>query len=167
MTFVSPSQGLLALVLVLRLLEFWLSRLNAERRLAAGGVEHGFESHRLLAFFHAIWLAMLTIQTEADAPVDGVWLMAAFALLALRALRLFRARRHWTWRLFAEPGAVPLVEPMQLLRGLAYLPMLAELLVIPLALGLPWFSLAGVIVYGWLAWQRAILERELGVSPRG
>ncbi len=166
MLHVSLSSGFLGAVLVLRLVEFWVSRLNAERRLAGGDVEHGEDLHLQVSLFHAIWLAILAMRADADAELDGSWLIAAIALLALRAARLFRERRQWTWRLFVQPGPGASGDPSQLLRGLAYMPMLAEILVIPLVFGLWWLSLAGAVVYGWLAWQRAELERRLRITPR-
>jgi len=166
MTSISISSGFLGALLVLRLVEFWISRLNAERRLAAGDVEHGEELHLQVSLFHAIWLAILAMRTDTDTELDDSWLIAAIALLALRTARLFRERRQWTWRLFADPGPGASVDPSQLLRGLGYTPMLAELLVIPLVFGLWWLSLAGAVVYAWLAWQRAELERLLRVTPR-
>ena len=167
MTSISPNQVVLALVLILRLVEFWLSRINAERRLADGSIEHGETLHGAISLFHAIWLAVLVMQVDLDAEAEPSWLTAAVALLLLRAARLFQARRHWTWRLLTGPGDLPAIDPTQNLRGLAYMPMLAELLVIPLVFGLKWISLAGAVIYGCLAWQRAEMERRLGITRRG
>ncbi len=166
MTTISPGSCVLGLLLVLRLVEFWLSRLNAERRLADGSVEHGEMLHLQLSLFHAIWLAILALRIDADTQIDGSWLIAAGALLVLRATRLVKERRRWTWRLFTDPGHAAPAAPTQLLSGLAYMPMLAELLVIPLVFGLWWLSLAGAVVYAWLAWQRAAMEHRLGITPR-
>lgn len=166
MTGVSLSSSFLGVLLILRLIEFWISRRNAERRLAAGGVEHGEELHLQLSLFHAIWLAVLAMRADADTETDSSWMMAALALLALRATRLVRERERWTWRLFAEPDHAPPVDPNRLFRDLAYMPMLAELLVVPLVFGLWWLSLTGAVIYARLAWQRAELERQLRITPR-
>lgn len=156
---VSLAQILVGAVLLLRLVEFWISRRNAETRIAAGEQEIAGDLHLAVSLFHALWLAALAFLTERGPPIDPTWLGAGVLLLGLRAVRLARAPGTWSWRLFqaatrpAEAERAP-----RLMRDPSYLPMSAELLVIPLIFGLWWFALLGTAAYVALAWQRLAAE---------
>jgi methyltransferase len=156
---VSPAQAVVGLVLAVRLVEFWISRRNAELRMAEGAEEIGGELHLAIAMFHAVWLAALAFLAEGAARLDPTWLAAAIALLALRGYRLSRGTPGWSLRLFKDrppPGAEARLR--RFMRDPCYVPMLAELLVVPLVFGLWWLSLAGTGLYAALAWRRLAVE---------
>lgn len=156
---VSVQQIVVGAVLILRLIEFWISRRNAEARIQEGAEEIAGDLHLAFSLFHALWLAALAFLTERGPPVDPTWLGAGALLLGLRAVRLARAPRDWSLRLFrlaARPADSE--RASRLLRDPSYVPMLAELLVVPLIFGLWWLSLAGAAAYAALAWQRLAAE---------
>lgn len=156
---VTLPQIVVGAVLLLRLVEFWISRRNAEARIAAGDEETAGDLHLAFSLFHALWLAALAFLTERGPPVDPTWLGAGMLLLGLRAVRLARAPREWSWRLFRTPTPPPEAErAARLLRDPSYMPMVAELLAIPLIFGLWWFALLGTAAYVALAWQRLAAE---------
>jgi methyltransferase len=156
---VSLHQAVVGTILLLRLIEFWISRRNAEARIEDGAEEIAGDLHLAMSMFHALWLAALAFLTERGPPVDPTWLGAGALLLALRAVRLARAPRDWSLRLFRQSAQPADSErSTRLLRDPSYLPMLAELLVIPLIFGLWWFALAGTAIYAALAWQRLAAE---------
>lgn len=156
---VSLPQVVVGAVLLLRLVEFWISRRNAEARIEAGAEEIAGDLHVATSMFHALWLAALAFLTDGRPPVDPTWLGAGVLLMGLRAWRLFRAPAGWTLRLFrghAPPAEADRVA--RLLRDPSYIPMFAELLVIPLIFGLWWLALVGAAAYAALAWQRLAAE---------
>lgn len=153
------SQIVVGAVLLLRLVEFWISRRNAEALIAAGHEEIAGDLHLAISLFHALWLATLAFLTERAPPVDPTWLGAGVLLLSLRAARLARAPKAWSWRLFRIAAPPPDVQHgSRLLRDPSYVPMVAELLVIPLIFGLWWVALLGTVAYAALAWQRLAAE---------
>lgn len=155
----SATQLVVGLVLLVRLVEFWISRRHAELRLAEGAEEIAGDLHLAMAMFHALWLATLAFLTDGRGGLDAQWLGAGLVLLALRGWRLVRGPRGWSIRLFKGDRPPPPDErPRHLMRDPCYLPMLAELLVLPLIFGLWWFSLAGTALYALLAWQRLAAE---------
>lgn len=156
---VSLPQVVVGAVLLLRLGEFWVSRRNAEARLAAGAEEIAGDLHLATSMFHALWLAALAFLTERGPPVDPTWLGAGLLLIGLRTWRLIRAPAGWSLRLFRD-APCPAEEDgrARLLRDPSYVPMLAELLVIPLIFGLWWLALTGAAAYAVLAWQRLAAE---------
>jgi methyltransferase len=156
---VSLPQVVVGAVLLVRLVEFWVSRRNAEARLEAGEEEIAGDLHLATAMFHALWLAALAFLTEREPPVDPTWLGAGALLVGLRGWRLFRAPAGWSVRLFrGAPPPADSERASRLLRDPSYIPMFAELLVIPLIFGLWWFALLGTAAYVALAWQRLAAE---------
>ena len=108
---------------------------------------------------HAAWLVALAFLTEGATRLEALWLGPGIALLALRAYRLLRLPPGWSLRLFRQDRLpTPAERGRHLMRDPSYLPMLAELLVLPLIFGLWWFSLAGAALYAVLAWQRLAAE---------
>jgi methyltransferase len=156
---VSPAQAVVGLVLIVRLVEFWVSRHRAESRLADGAEEIAGDLHVATAMFHAAWLVALAFLTEGTTRLEALWLGPGVALLVLRAYRLSRLPADWSLRLFRQDRAPkPAERRRHLMRDPSYMPMLAELLVLPLIFGLWWFSLAGAALYAVLAWQRLAAE---------
>jgi methyltransferase len=160
MSDVSAAQAVVGLVMVVRLVEFWISRRRAELRLADGAEEIAGDLHVATAMFHAAWLVALAFLTEGATRLEALWLGPGIALLALRAYRLLRLPADWSLRLFRQdrPPMPAAERGHHLMRDPSYLPMLAELLVLPLIFGLWWFSLAGTALYAVLAWQRLAAE---------
>lgn len=133
----TPAEIVLLLVLGERLAELWLARRNTERLLAQGAVEHGAEHYPWLVLLHAAWLTALVLGHDPQHPLDPYWL-ALFGLLQLaRAWVIVSLGRLWTTRIIRLAGA-PLVRsgPYRYLRHPNYLVVAAEIVVLPLALGL-------------------------------
>ena len=136
------AAAVLALVTIERLCELALSRRNATCLAAAGAVEHGREHYPAIVALHVAWLAGLWLLAR-DRPVDLAWLGVYLAFEALRAWVMATLGRRWTTRIIVLPGA-PLVRsgPYRFLAHPNYVVVTAEVAVLPLVFGLPWYSLA-------------------------
>ena len=132
----------LALVTLQRLSELALSRRNTRRLLARGAFEVAPGHYPLIVGLHAAWLGGLWALAW-DRPVNLAWLLVFVLLQAGRAWVLLSLGERWTTRIIVLPGA-PLVRrgPYRLVSHPNYMVVAAEILVLPLAFGLPLFGLA-------------------------
>lgn len=157
---------LVALIVLQRLIELAIARINTKRLLAEGAVEHGANHYPLIVLLHTAWLVSLVVFVPADAVLHPV-LLAVFVLLQLgRIWVLSSLGRYWTTRVITVPGR-PLVKrgPFRLVRHPNYLIVQAELMVVPLIAGV-WelaivFGIANALM---LAWRIRVEEQAL--APR-
>jgi methyltransferase len=141
---VSPSLGLgldlpqviVLLVAAQRLAELAYARGNAQRLMAAGGIEHGAGRYPFLVLLHAAWLAALFFFVPPEAAVSWLLIGAYLLLQAARLWVIASLGRFWTTRVITLPDA-PLVKrgPYRWLRHPNYLVVAAEIAVLPLAFG--------------------------------
>lgn len=159
-----PATWFLGLVLVVRLVEMMIARRNAEAMMAAGGRELGHDLHLATSLFHAAWLAALAFAVDENRPTDLGWGLAGLLLLGLRLVRIRALGPRHVWRLIRFPDPRPAADDprRRLLRDPHYLPLLAEMLVIPLACGVWWLALPGAAAQLALAWLRLRAEQEPG-----
>lgn len=132
--------AILAFVTVQRLIELVIARSNTRYLMARGAIEIGRGHYPLLVLLHAAWLAALWCYGR-QAPVNLVLLALFMVMQALRVWVLATLGRRWTTRIIVLPGA-PLVArgPFRLLRHPNYCVVVAEIALLPLALGLPWLA---------------------------
>jgi methyltransferase len=143
--------GYLALLLVERSAELIVSRRNARRALAAGGVEAGRAHYPALVLFHAAFLAACAAEPLL-AP--RAWPLAA-SVAALAAALLAQGLRwwavstlgpRWSTRIVVLPGAPPVTGgPYRLLRHPNYLAVAIELAAVPLIGGALFTAAAATI----------------------
>ena len=157
---------LVALIVVQRLIELMIARVNTKRLLANGGVEHGANHYPLIVTLHAAWLVSLVVFVPAEATINPMLLVIFIALQLSRVWVLTSLGRYWTTRVITVPGQ-PLVKrgPFRLVRHPNYLIVAAELIVVPLIAGV-WelsvvFGIANALV---LAWR--IRVEEQAIAPR-
>jgi methyltransferase len=131
---------LLGFLTLQRLAELaWAAR-NTSRLLAAGGIEFGRGHYPVIVALHAAWLIGLWLLAY-HRPIDPLY-FAVFVLLQLGRLSVLASLgRRWTTRVVVIPGA-PLVTTgiYRLLRHPNYLIVAGEIVVVPLAFGLPVFA---------------------------
>ena len=155
------AQIVTLLVALQRLAELGYARRNAQRLLAAGGVEHGAGHYPLFVALHGAWLAALFVLVPADAPAN--WgLLGLYGLLQLGRLWVIASLgRRWTTRVIVVPGA-PLVTrgPYRFLRHPNYLVVALEIPVLPLAFG------AWQIALGFGLANLALLAHRIRVEER-
>ncbi len=157
---------LLALIVLQRLIELMIARANTKRLLANGGIEHGANHYFLLVVLHTAWLASLVAFVPAEAPIDPV-LLTFFVVLQLGRVWVIKSLgRYWTTRVITVPDQ-PLIKrgPFRIIRHPNYLIVEAELIIVPLIVGVWELSIVfGVANAFVLAWR--IRVEEQAIAPR-
>lgn len=155
----SPLVWILAFVIVQRLGELALARVNTRRLLARGGREVGGAHYPLFILLHGSWLVAMAIAIPADAR--PMWpLVGVFAALQLLRIWVIAALGpYWTTRIITIDGA-PLVRrgPFRVVRHPNYWIVAAEIAVLPLAFG------AWEIALVWSALNALLLRHRIGVE---
>lgn len=174
LTAVHPlSLAVLAMVTLQRLAELALAHRNTRRLLAQGGVEVAPGHYPAVVVLHAAWLSGLWLLALPRAP--DLTLLAVFCVLQIGRIWVLAALgSRWTTRIIVVPGA-PLVRsgPYRLLSHPNYLIVTGEILVLPLAFGLPLFAVVFSGLNALVLWVRihaedAALhgERRRKLAPR-
>jgi methyltransferase len=131
----------LAFLALERVAELVLSRRNARRAFARGGVEVGQRHYRVMAIFHTLFLVACAVEPlalpHAYPPALGVVALAgAIAAQALRYWAIATLGERWNVRIIVLPGAAPVVAgPYRWVRHPNYVAVVAELLSVPLIHG--------------------------------
>ncbi len=127
---------IIGLVVAQRLFELALSRRNARRLMARGGVEAGAGHYPLIVGLHASWLAALAFAVPREAPVQVPLLVLYLALQGVRYWIMAALGEYWTTRVITVPGA-PLVAggPYRVARHPNYMVVGAELALLPMVFG--------------------------------
>ena len=154
---------LVALIVIQRLVELAIARVNTSRLLAEGGEEVGAAHYPLIVGLHAAWFVCLLVFVPGHSFIDPI-LLGVFVLLQLgRVWVLTSLGRYWTTRIITVPDA-PLVRrgPFRFVRHPNYLIVEAEIIVVPMIAG-AWelaviFGLANAAV---LALRISVEERAL------
>ena len=152
--------ALLIFVTLQRFAEFIWDRQNSARLLAAGAVEYGKSHYVFFAGTHAAWLAGLWMLGWARA-VEPIWLVP-FALLTIgRYWVMGTLGRRWTTRIIVLAGE-PRIKagPYRFMRHPNCIVVIGEMVVVPLALGLPAFALLFFAIYAWAATIRIRAEND-------
>ena len=152
--------ALLVFVTLQRFVEFIWDWLNTQRLRAAGGVEFGGVHYPAVMLVHACWLAGLWVLGH-DRAVVPVYLVAFLVLQIGRYWVLATLGRRWTTRVIVLPGA-PLIEtgPYRLMQHPNYVIVAGELLLVPLALGLPLYAISFLALYAGAAYLRIQVENS-------
>jgi methyltransferase len=150
---------LLALIVLQRLIELMVARINTRKLLAAGGIEHGARHYALMVALHTAWLVSLAVFIPADAALNPLWFIVFLFLQGGRVWVIASLGRYWTTRVITVPGA-PLVKrgPYRWLRHPNYVVVVAEIAVVPLIAGAWEIALAFSIANGALLWHRMRIE---------
>lgn len=147
---------IIGLVALERIYEMWLSRRNAGRVLARGGVEVGAGHYPVMVLLHTMFLAAAGAEVWFLSTPAVPWLtltsLAALALtMALRYWAILSLGDRWNTRVVYEPGRPPVRRgPYRWLRHPNYLAVILEILFLPLIHG-AWrtalvFSIANAIL---------------------
>ena len=153
---------LLAFVTGERAIELVWAHRNTGRLLAHGGIEFGRGHYPVMVALHAAWLACLWILGR-DRAVE-LPLLAVFAVLQIARLWVLASLgARWTTRVVVVPGeTLVAVGPYRLIRHPNYLIVLAEIVVVPLALGLVLdAALFGALNAALLAYRIRVEEAAL------
>jgi methyltransferase len=133
--------GFIALLATERIFELVLSRRNARRAFARGGVEVGQAHYRFMAVFHSLFLVACVAEPMLfSRPFPGAlgWNALAFAVAAqaLRYWAIMTLGDRWNVRVIVLPGAGPVIAgPYQWVRHPNYVAVAVEILFVPLIHG--------------------------------
>lgn len=133
--------GFLALLAAERLVELRLSRRNAARSFARGGVEAGRAHFRVMAAVHAAFLAScaaeaVLLRRPFPGAVGALSLGFALAAQALRWWAIGALGERWNVRVIAVPGEPPVAAgPYRWVRHPNYAAVAVEMLCVPLVHG--------------------------------
>ena len=140
MTDLDPgAAAFLGFLILQRLSELVLARLNTTRLLARGATEHGASHYPLIVALHAAWIAALVIFGLGN-PVSPAWLAAFVVLQALRIWILASLRDRWTTRIIVLDKPLVARGPFRFVRHPNYMVVAAEIVVASMVLGLPWVA---------------------------
>ena len=129
--------ALLLFVTLQRLAELLHARRNTQRLLAEGATEIGADHYPLLVMLHAAWLLSLWVLAVSGHAVIWWPAVCGYALIEIaRVWVMVSLGRYWTTRILIPRGA-PLVRggPYRFLRHPNYWVVIAEIALLPLALG--------------------------------
>ncbi len=165
---VSVWHILVALIVVQRLVELAIARINTRRLLAMGGIEHGAGHYPLMVGLHIAWFASLVLLVPADAALDPLLFVVFLVLQAGRVWVISSLGRYWTTRVITVPGASLVARgPYRWLRHPNYLIVVVEIAVVPLIAGAWQIALAFSLANAGLLWHRIRIENAAlaGRSP--
>jgi len=150
---------LVSLIVLQRLVELAIARINTRRLRAAGAIEHGASHYPLMVALHAAWFASLIVFVPADAALDPLLFVVFLVLQAGRVWVIASLGRHWTTRVITVPGQ-PLVKrgPYRWLRHPNYLIVATEIAVVPLIAGAWQIAVVFSIANAALLWHRIRIE---------
>lgn len=149
-----------------RLAELVISRRNARRAFARGGVEVGQRHFRVMALMHTAFLAACALEVVLlERPFPG--LLGALALLVallaqgLRYWVITTLGEQWNVRVIVVPGAAPVSGgPYRYLRHPNYAAVIAEMAAIPLIHGAWLTALVFSVLNALVLWVRIRAEED-------
>jgi methyltransferase len=133
--------GFLGLLAAERLVELFLSKRNAARAFARGGVETGQGHYRVMVVFHSLFLVACGAEVVGLArPFPGALgfgaLGVALVAQALRYWAIASLGDRWNTRIIVVPGLEPVTRgPYRFLRHPNYVAVVLELAAVPLIHG--------------------------------
>lgn len=158
---------LVAFLIAQRLAELGFAQWNMIRLRAEGGIEFGAAHYPLMVALHAFWLLGLWMLGHGHS-VEPIWVAVFIGLQAARVWVIASLGRRWTTRVFIMPGTAPIARgPYRWLRHPNYAIVVAEIAVVPLALGLPLFALVFSLANAAMLAHRIRVENQaLGLAER-
>ena len=154
---------LLAFITLQRAAELVLARRNTRRLLERGAHEVGAGHYPLIVGFHATWLACLW-WFGWDAQLDPIWTAVFVLLQVMRVWTIWSLGERWTTRIIVLDAPLVRRGPYRLFRHPNYVIVAAELVVVPLAMGLGWLGLLFFILHLPLIRYRIAVEAKALVA---
>lgn len=133
--------GFLGLLAAERLVELVLSKRNAARAFARGGVETGRGHYRVMVVLHSLFLVACAAEVGGlGRAFPGAWgycaLGVALGAQALRYWAIASLGERWNTRIIVVPGLSPVTRgPYRYLRHPNYVAVVLELAAVPLVHG--------------------------------
>ena len=154
-----PTILFLGFVLLQRLAELVIARINTRRLLTKGAYEVGADHYPVMVGMHALWLISL-IFWGYDQPVHYGWLALFGILQILRVWILGTLGSRWTTRIIILPEPLVLRGPFRFLRHPNYTLVVAEIIVVPMVLGLVWVAAVFTVLNALMLYVRIRAENR-------
>jgi methyltransferase len=162
---------LLALLAIERVFELLISRRNALRAFAQGGIEVGRGYYRVMVTMHTLFLASCAAESifvvrSISSPVSTVALVGAVVAQVLRYAAVVTLGERWNTRIIVMPGAAPITRGLyRWIRHPNYVAVVIEIVALPMIRG-SWitaivFTIANAML---LAVRIPAEERALGAN---
>jgi methyltransferase len=159
------NRSYLVALVVERLVELVLSKRNAARALARGGVEVGQAHYRVMTAFHTLFILACALEARPfDPALFFGFLPGALAAQALRWWAIRTLGDRWNTRVIVVPGDEPVTSgPYRFLKHPNYLAVVIELFCVPMMMGAYFTAIVFSLGNAVLLWVRIRAEeRALG-----
>ncbi|WP_281967291.1 isoprenylcysteine carboxyl methyltransferase family protein [Roseovarius nanhaiticus] len=153
----------LGFIILQRLSELMIARINTRRLMAQGAYEVGAGHYPAMVLMHSTWILCL-IGFGHDSAIAWGWLAAFLVLQALRIWILASLGRRWTTRIIILPQPLVTRGPFRYLRHPNYMLVVAEIIVAPMVLGLVWVAVIFTVLNAAMLYVRFTAE-ERALSP--
>ncbi|PIL21600.1 membrane protein [Puniceibacterium antarcticum] len=155
----------LGFIVVQRLSELVIAKINTARLLERGAYEVGRGHYPVMVAMHAAWLGCLLI-FGYDQHMNFAWLSVFVGLQLFRLWILGTLGARWTTRIIILDA--PLVQhgPFRYLKHPNYVLVVAELMVAPMVLGLVWIAALFTVLNAAMLWVRIGVEGKALVPLR-
>ncbi|WDR07489.1 isoprenylcysteine carboxylmethyltransferase family protein [Devosia rhodophyticola] len=150
---------LLALVIGQRLVELQIAKRNTKALLARGGREFGAEHYWLIVALHTAWIAAL-VWFGWQQQLVWAWVGVYLILQVARVWILRSLGGRWTTRIVIVEEPAIRRGPYRFVRHPNYWLVAAELITVPMALGLPWVAVLFAALNAAMMWVRIGAENK-------
>lgn len=151
---------ILTLVTAQRLAELMLAKRNTTRLLARGGIEKSPGHYVFIVGMHAAWLLLLWVFAD-NVQINFWWLTLFIVLQFLRVWVIATLGERWTTRIIVVPGEARVRRgPYRYIAHPNYVIVAAEIIALPMALGLPWIALVFTLLNAAVLWVRIRAEAK-------
>lgn len=151
---------IVALVGCERLAELVISHRNQARLLARGGFEVGANHYPFMVALHMAWIASLMLWALLALPRVCIPALVAYLFVqGLRAWVMATLGPYWTTRIITVPDAPLIVRgPYRFLKHPNYVVVVAEIALLPLALGAWVIAIVFSLLNAAMLWVRIRAE---------
>lgn len=151
---------ILTLLTAQRLAELVLAKRNTARLLARGGIEKSPGHYAFIVVMHAAWLVILWLFID-ESHINFWWLALFIVLQFLRIWVIVTLGDRWTTRIIVVPGEARVQRgPYRYITHPNYVIIAAEIIALPMALGLPWIALVFTVLNAAILWVRIRAEAK-------
>ena len=147
----------LAFIIVQRLSELVIAKVNTKRLLARGAYEVGAGHYPVMIAMHSIWIGCLLFFGYGEAVSYG-WLTIFALLQVLRIWILGTLGARWTTRIIILPEPLVVRGPFRFLKHPNYTLVVAEIIVAPMVLNLVWVAVVFTVLNAAMLWVRIGVE---------
>ncbi len=161
------NRAYLVALVVERLVELVLSKRNAARAFARGGVEVGQTHYRVMTAFHTLFIIACALEARPFDPVlFFAFLPGALGAQGLRWWAIRTLGERWNTRVIVVPGEQPVTGgPYRFLKHPNYLAVVIELFCVPMMMGAFFTAIAFSLGNALLLYVR-IRAEERALGPQ-